>query len=340
MPAYNSRDRIDIVNALRAFAALFVAWGHFSVAQSRWLNWSGKYGYTGVYIFFVISGFIIPYSLYRSGYTLRNFGRFVFKRAIRLYPPYLISIPITLMGANLVLRPLAPNAAIHVSGRQMLYHVLFLNDLVKLPWINVVYWTLAIEWQWYLVAGLLFGLMVSRNALFRFLPVSVAMVSYFLCTSDRIVPHTLPIFLIGVFVFQQKIGLIGRGRMLALIAVMLWAMRGPTGWLVAGISVATGLVIAFVSFRHRIADFLGDVSYSVYLLHLPIGVGLIGWLSYLLPYSGSYLGVLDLVGLAASIAAAAALYRWVEKPAQEMSSGVRFNRDDRRAVALAAAGAD
>jgi hypothetical protein len=34
-----------------------------------------------------------------------------------------------------------------------------------------------------------------------------------------------------VFVFQQKIGLIGRRRMLALIAVMFWAMRWPTGWL-------------------------------------------------------------------------------------------------------------
>jgi peptidoglycan/LPS O-acetylase OafA/YrhL len=339
VPASNSHDRIDIVNALRAFAAIFVAWGHFALGQGRWLNGSGKYGYTGVSIFFVISGFIIPYSLYRGGYTLRNFGRFVVKRAIRLYPPYLISIPVTVLAANFILRPLALVAAIHVGGRQLFDHLLFLNDLTGRPWINVVYWTLAIEWQWYLLAGLLFGLMVSRNALVRFIPVAIAMASYFLCTSDRIVPHTLPIFLIGVFVFQSKIGLIGRGRMLALIAVMLWAMRGPTGWLVAGISVATGLVIAFVSFRHRLADFLGDVSYSVYLLHLPIGVGLIGWLSHLLPFSGSYLGVLDLLGMAASILAAAALYRWVEKPSQEMSSRVRFVRDDRRAIALAAAAA-
>ncbi len=332
-----AQNRIDIVNALRAFAAIFVAWGHFSLGQGRWLSWSGRYGYTGVYIFFVISGFIIPYSLYRGGYTLRNFGRFVVKRGIRLYPPYLISIPVSLVGANLVLRPLAPGSAIHVGGRQLLYHLFFLNDLAGAPWINVVYWTLAIEWQWYLLAGLLFPLLVSRNVWLRFCPVAVFMVSYFLCTSDRIVPHTLPIFLIGVFVFQQKIGLIGRGRMLALIAAMLWAMRWPTGWLVAGLSVATGLVIAFVSFRHRLADFLGEVSYSVYLLHLPIGVSLIGWLSYLLPYSGSYLGALDLVGMLASIAAAALLYRWAEKPAQEKSSRMHFVRDDRRELNRATA---
>ncbi len=330
MPVGPAHNRIDIVNALRAFAAIFVAWGHFSLGQGWWLSWSGRYGYTGVYIFFVISGFIIPYSLYRGGYTLRNFGRFVVKRGIRLYPPYLISIPISLLAANFVLRPLAPGSIIHVGGRQLLYHLFFLNDLAGAPWINVVYWTLAIEWQWYLLAGLLFPLLVSRNVLLRFCPVAAAMVSYFFCTSDRIVPHTLPIFLIGVFVFQQKIGLIGRGRMLALIAMMLWAMRWPTGWLVAGISVATGLVIAFVPFRHRLADFLGDVSYSVYLLHLPIGVSLIGWLSHLLPYSGSYLAVLDLAGMLASIAAAALLYHWAEKPAQEMSSRLRFTRARRR----------
>jgi peptidoglycan/LPS O-acetylase OafA/YrhL len=339
MPRAPSHDRIDIVNALRAFAAIFVAWGHFSSGQGSWLNWSGQYGYTGVDIFFVISGFIIPYSLYRSRYTLANFWRFVVKRSIRLYPPYLISIPVSILAANLVLRPLFPNAAIHVGGRQLLYHLLFLNDLTGVPWINVVYWTLAIEWQWYLLVGLLFPLLVSRHALVRCVPVAIAMASYFLCTSDRIVPHTLPIFLIGVLVFQHKIGLIGRGRMLTLIAAMLWAMRGPTGWLVAGISVATGLVIAFVSFRHRLADFLGDVSYSVYLLHLPIGVSLIGWLSHLLPFSGSYLGALDLAGMLASVAAAALLYRWVEKPSQEMSSRMRFVRDDRRKLALAAAAA-
>jgi peptidoglycan/LPS O-acetylase OafA/YrhL len=337
VPSTVSNQRIDIVNALRALAAMCVAWGHFCGGQGRWLNWSGRYGYLGVYIFFVISGFIIPYSLHRSGYMLRNFGRFIVKRAVRLYPPYLISIPVTLLGANLVLRPLMPAGMIHAGGRQLLYHLLFLNDLLGVPWLNVVYWTLAIEWQWYLLAGLFFPLLVSRHSLLRFCPVVAAMVGYFLCTSDRIVPHTLPIFLIGVFVFQNKSGLIGRGRMLALIAAMLWAMRWPTGWLVAGVSVATGLVIAFASWRHRAADFLGDASYSLYLLHLPVGVGLIAWLSYLLPYSGSYLAVLDGIGMAGSILAAALLYRWVEKPSQAMSSRIRFVHEKQRERVLAAA---
>jgi peptidoglycan/LPS O-acetylase OafA/YrhL len=238
-----------------------------------------------------------------------------------------------------VLAPLHAGPVIHVGARQAFYHLIFINDLAGVPWINVVYWTLAIEWQWYALIGLLFALLVSRNPVLRFLPVAAFMVFYFLCTSDRIVFHTLPIFLIGVFVFQYKIGLIGRWRLLALIAAMLWAMRWPTGWTDAGVSVATGLLIAFVSFRHRIADFLGDVSYSVYLLHLPIGVGLICWLSRVLPYASWYLGVLDCVGMAAAVAASYVLYRWIEKPAQEMSSRMRFTQTDRGKLALAAAAA-
>ena len=62
-------QRIGVINALRAFAAGFVAWGHFVAGQGKYLGLSGKYGYLGVHIFFVISGFVIPWSLYRSGYV-------------------------------------------------------------------------------------------------------------------------------------------------------------------------------------------------------------------------------------------------------------------------------
>jgi peptidoglycan/LPS O-acetylase OafA/YrhL len=85
------------------------------------------------------------------------------------------------------------------------------------------------------------------------------------------------------------------------------------------------------------------VSYSVYLLHLPIGLTLIGYLSSRLPYSGSYIVVLDLVGLVASVAAAAIMYQWIEKPSQDMSSAIRFVGEERQiadSAAMAAAAGD
>src|SRR5262249_6433258 len=190
---------------------------------------------------------------------------------------------------------------------------------------------------WYVLAGLFFVTLVSRSAPLRFVPVAASMVLYFLCTSDRVAFHTLPMFLIGVFVFQYLIALLGRGRLLFLMPALLSAMRWPTGSTEAGVAVATVLMIAFVSFRHRIADFLGDVSYSVYLVQLPIGVALVSWLSRVLPYASWYLGALYCLGMALAVGASAVLYRWGEKPAQELSSGMRFARAERGKVALAAA---
>src|SRR5258708_27134879 len=128
------------------------------------------------------------------------------------------------VGGNVKLPPRFPGPGIHVGGRLLLDHLFYLNDFVGAPWISTVYWTLAIEFQWYLLVGLLYVLFVSRNPLVRFLPVALAIASYFLTTGDRVVTHTLPIFLIGVFVFQYKIGLIGWRRFVCLIAAMVCAM--------------------------------------------------------------------------------------------------------------------
>ena len=317
-------QRFGVINALRGFAALFVAWGHFVAGQGKWLSLSGKYGYLGVHIFFVISGFVIPWSLYRADYVLRDYPRFVLKRNVRLYPPYLASIAITILATNFVLAPAFHLPRLTVTARDLLFHFAYLNDLVHVPWINVVYWTLAIEFQWYLLVGLMLPLLASRSQVARFVAVAAMMLSYFVIGHDRLIFHSIPIFLVGVFVFQYRAGLIGWRAMLGLIAVMVFAMRGPIGWIVAGVSVTTGLLIAFSTFHNRGMDRVGDVSYSLYLLHLPIGVTLIGCLSHWLPYSGSYMVVLDAIGLAACGLAAWMMYQVIEKPSQEMSSAIRF----------------
>jgi len=329
-------QRIGVINALRAFAAIFVAWGHFVSGQGKYLSLSGKYGYLGVHIFFVISGCVIPWSLYRSHYVLRDYPRFLLKRNVRLYPPYLASIAVTVLATNFIMAPVFHIPRLTVTSQSLLLHFAYLNDLAHVPWINVVYWTLAIEFQWYLLVGLMFPLLVTRSRLARFAGLAGMMVAYFMVGHDRLIFHSIPIFLVGVFVFQYRAGLIGLRAMLGLIAVMVLAMVGPIGWIVAGVSGTTGMMIAFSTFHYPAADRVGDVSYSLYLLHLPIGVSLIGCLSHWLPYSGNYIVVLDVVGLAASGLVAWMMYQVIEKPSQEMSSAIRFTRREREQAARAA----
>ncbi len=330
-----SQQRISVINALRGFAALAVAWGHFVAGQGKYLGMSGKYGYLGVDIFFVISGFVIPWSLYRSRYELRDYPRFLLKRNVRLYPPYLASIAITILATNFILVPVFHIPHMTVTGRDLLLHFAYLNDLAHVRWINVVYWTLAIEFQWYLLIGLALPLLASRRGLARFAILSAMVLAYFAFPWDRLVFHFLPVFLIGVLVFQYRAGVTGLGEMLGLIAVMVFAMLKPSGWLVPLVAVPTGLLIAFAAVQSPAMDRVGDVSYSLYLLHLPIGVGVIGCLSHWLPYSGSYIGLLDVVGVAASLWAAWVMYQIVEKPSQQMSSAIRFVRRTQPAMAPA-----
>ena len=77
--------RNETVDALRAAAALSVCFFHFTHGQSYFQDVSivrpaGAFGWLGVEVFFVISGFIVPYSMARAGYRLAMWPRFMAKR--------------------------------------------------------------------------------------------------------------------------------------------------------------------------------------------------------------------------------------------------------------------
>ncbi|MEO5903218.1 MAG: acyltransferase family protein [Gemmatimonadaceae bacterium] len=120
-------------------------------------------------VFFVVSGFIIPYSLYRGGYRLRlHWRRFVTKRILRLDPPYLATIVlvIVLTYASAAV-PGFKGAQPHFTAKQLLLHLGYLNAFTGGDWVNPVFWTLAIEVQFYLMISAIFPLLVHRNTWVR-----------------------------------------------------------------------------------------------------------------------------------------------------------------------------
>jgi len=177
-----------------------------------------------------------------------------------LYPPYLASIAITILATNVVLVPLFHIPHMAVSGRDLLLHLGYLNDIAGARWVNVVYWTLAIEFQWYLLVGLAMPLLAGGKVL-RFAGAAAMTALFFAFPyNDRLVFHYLPVFLIGVFVFQYRAQLIPLHQMLGLIALMCIAMQHNLGWLFVIVSVATGLLIAFATFHNHAMDRIGDIS--------------------------------------------------------------------------------
>src|SRR6201996_6999284 len=91
-PATNRGSRLAWLDALRGFAALCVVFDHGSSLLLvpvrsylyHWLN-LGQYG---VFVFFLVSGYIVPASLERKG-SVRGFW---ISRGFRLYPLYALAI--------------------------------------------------------------------------------------------------------------------------------------------------------------------------------------------------------------------------------------------------------
>ena len=161
--------KLNSIHALRGLASLWVCWFHITYGRASYPTWeplraTGKNGWLGVEMFFVISGFIIPYVLYKSRYQLGEFKKFALKRFVRLEPPYLASIIlILLLNYSSSLSPLYKGEPFTINLTQLMYHLGYLIPFSEYHWINDVFWTLAIEFQYYLLLGLLFPLLMKNR---------------------------------------------------------------------------------------------------------------------------------------------------------------------------------
>jgi peptidoglycan/LPS O-acetylase OafA/YrhL len=345
------RERIHGLDFLRGVASLAVCWFHLTsftyASPDGWfystLRQTGAYGWLGVEVFFVISGFVIPYSLHRAGYRVGSYRAFILKRLVRLDPPYLASIAFVLAMAfsYALLKGRTPELeGAPISAARVLLHLGYANVFFDYQWLNPSFWTLAIEFQYYLLVGLAYPLLVARRDWLRRLAFACCVAASLLADrelSGGVSPYSnfivrfVPLFLLGAATFQRRAALAGRAEYLLLIAG-----AAACGLLTVGApSTAAGLlaVVAIKFYRRRsaVTDFLGKTSYSLYLLHWPVGhltLSLLG-LKLLRAESDAARMLVIFVAFAACLAAAYALYVTVERPAQHWSS--RFGYGSRRA---------
>ncbi len=348
-----AQKRLTSLDFLRGIASFGVCWFHLGYYFSyptpddsffHLVKLTGKYGWLGVQVFFVISGFVIPYSLYQSGYRLKNFPTFILKRIVRLDPPYLITILLTiflgLAYAKLAGRPFLVEDA-PVSAVRVLLHFAYLNVFFDYVWLNPVFWTLAIEFQYYILVGLAFPLLVSRKQQTRIISLIVLSA---VCLAgrynvahgarfDAFIFHFLFLFQMGITTFQYVVGIISKKEFLMVMAVAVVGCLVTLGFsqTLAGVFAVSCALL----YRRRnfVSDFLGRISYSLYLLHWPVGhvfLSLVG-AKLLHAQTGPMRLLVLLMATAVTLGASALLYYTVERPSQAWSSRIKY-RVDRRAV--------
>lgn len=314
---------------LRGLAALAVAWFHLTNTYGgSWVTNLGSYGWLGVEVFFVISGFVIPYSLWSPNrtYTLRLYPVFLLKRLVRIEPPYLTSILlVVLLGFASALAPAFNGPRISVEFERIAAHFLYLVPLTPYSWLQPVYWTLAYEFCFYLIIGISFPLLIRCRAF------SIGLVAMTCAiVSLQYIDPLVIFFAMGYTAFraisvQDPIS----QTILTIVACSITMML--VGAILPGIVGAiVALIIIFSrripSIPHRVAaplSFLAAISYSLYLIHVPIGGRIINLGRRFIEGDLGYLG-LSFFALVSCLFASWVFWWLVERPSQILANRIRF----------------
>ncbi|MEE9426275.1 MAG: acyltransferase [Methylococcales bacterium] len=325
-------QRLEIIDALRGLASLAVCWFHMTkwYPDGSLVKLSGSYGWLGVEVFFVISGFIIPFALHRGNYKVnKNWHIFIQKRIIRIDPPYLVMAIISALLTYLAtLAPGYQGVDPDFSITQFLLHLGYLNAIFDYRWLNPVFWTLAIEFQFYLLISILFPILISTNRIFRtFGIISLCSLAFIFPSRDFVFLY-LCLFAVGIVTFQYFANIIRIREYLFILTLTSLLLIQSLELTIAIPGILTALAIAFVRIPQiRVFQFLGAISYSLYLVHTPIGERVVSLGRRVTTTEFENL-LVSICGLLLSICAAFIFYKYIEKPAQEWSSRIKYHKNN------------
>jgi peptidoglycan/LPS O-acetylase OafA/YrhL len=317
--------RVDYADALRGLACLWVVLCHgwwlgyltpthhpFQAMPTTLWEVPASIGYLGVSLFLTLSGFCLFYPLARKGSEAPlDVRRFAARRIRRILPPYFVVLVL------LVVLELSPYGG-HVLGRpgkeDVITHALLVENLFPptpqhrspVYSINPVFWSLALEWQWYFFFPVM-AYLIRRMGLARTFGAAFAITTVWLgaCLLRRHVtpsdaeitnvlygalPGRLSEFVAGMVAaalvtrdrpLPVRRGFIAAfGLACAAPALYLVSTRGggfsPEVWQMLGLAWASLLVFIGTGPQrepgrlNRALVWVGGISYSLYLTHYPL----------------------------------------------------------------------
>ena len=327
----HSSVRVDI-QALRGLAILLVLLHHAHLLPLL------KAGYLGVDIFFVVSGYLITGIVQRSIEEGRfSFSQFYARRAKRLLPAAYATFLLTVVLSPFFLT----SQAMHDFTWQLAGAVSFTGNIVL--WTQTGYfeeaaslkpllhvWSLSIEEQYYLLLPATLVFTPKRHwrigAFFVF-AISLALCAILVTSKPGATFYLLPTraweLALGSFGVLALDRLGNRAwlklaywpALVVLVLTPFFPVGGPHPGLDAGmVCIATLIVILRQntlfdqSLLMRAMSWLGDISYSLYLIHWPImAFAANAWVS---PVPGN----IRLVLVMAAVISGWLMYRFIEQP--------------------------
>lgn len=286
---------LDILRLLAALAVLFFHWlyaapksGEVTAFESTPVSWLAAYGFLGVQLFFIISGFVIFLSA--SGRTAFAFAA---GRATRLYPAFWAGAVLA-AGTLLLTAQEAPNELLP----RFLANLTMFPERFGQSRLDIVYWTLALEVEFYALV-FLFLIVRRRHWLDTFFPLwAIGMLgtTLFLPGIARLplAGETFSLFAGGAIIaIIARSGwsiLRGAGLIASVIGGVIATIRqvGPgrepdsVSPVVAAVAVVLLFVLVYVLTRPKVAAvhvpgsrLIGALTYPIYLVHAVFGYALL-----------------------------------------------------------------
>lgn len=296
---------------LRGIAALLVIISHtvrttelpYSNSDSSahvWIFNALDLGSMAVTLFFALSGATL-YINHRNDNIKRDTVTFLLKRVFRIYPAFIVSL-----AAYLVMNPIFLSLygeakgnwmdliTVHYSIMDVLKHLFLFYDLTGNPFIiNGAYWSLPVEFRYYLIFPIALVLL-KKTGWFSVIALSFIMASTLELTQLKpSIPHFFilaPSFFGGMlaayFIEKKKYQILHQSPYIIIclfaVASFAWLERNALpnmmilnknyNW-----NIFTSVAIVYFSFMididkvrsplRRILTFVGNISYSMYLLH-------------------------------------------------------------------------
>jgi peptidoglycan/LPS O-acetylase OafA/YrhL len=328
---FPKKNTIALLDGVRAFACLIVIWYHIYQTPLALHIWDpqsfahplvnaflyfGKYGVT---LFFVLSGFLLFTPFAKAllfEHTWPSARHYYVRRVFRVLPAYYLSlILIILLFQQQYLLPQ------HWKELGLFFTFFMDSSDATFKQLNAPFWTLAVEVQYYLLIGLAFPLLLNRHV-FWGLIAPLCVVLTFLLPFDGYIFRYLPFFLLGIAAFQYRVRVLERWHFLLSVGALAMVAWISIGWQPTLAALFSALAIGFVRSAPRPFVAAGSISYSLYLIHGPIGYTVGSAMQRRLPGLPP-IGIV-LLSLAACILSAWVLYRLVELPSLRLSKRIRY----------------
>lgn len=322
------------MGAFRLLLAVLVAVSHMGK------NFAGlNPGVVAVISFLIISGFVMTSLIERNYRSLGDIGLFYVDRALRLYPQFLFYfvasclvihflLPGTPQAAELTLKTILSSALMLPLG----FYMFGVGGTEIVP----PAWSLGLEMSFYLVIPFLLILPMRGVAFAVSVGVFLLACLGYINTDIygyRLLPGVLFMFLCGSYLYRPKAKglLVVAGTALSagvlFFAITIgWIERQPFNAEVT-LGIAVGIPLVFLLSRlrfHRVDEFLGNISYGVFLNHFVVMYALRGF--WPVAYDARVVGAVLLL----SVLCSGLTYYCVERPALRLRHRLRRGTTQRR----------